>query len=39
VEGSCEHGDVPPGSLKLLGISGMAAELAASQGGFRSVRK
>jgi hypothetical protein len=39
MEGSCEHGDEPSGSLKLLGIFGMAAQLAASQEGFSSVRK
>jgi hypothetical protein len=33
VEGSCEHAMKPSGSLKLLGISGMAAQLAASQEG------
>jgi hypothetical protein len=39
VEGSCEHGDEPLGSLKLLGISRMAAQLAASQEGLSSVSK
>jgi hypothetical protein len=39
VEGSCEHGDEPSGSLKLLGIFWMAAQLAASQEGLSSVRK
>jgi hypothetical protein len=34
VEGSCEHGDEPSGSLKLLGISWMAA-----QEGLSSVHK
>jgi hypothetical protein len=36
VEGSCEHGDEPSGSLKLLGIFWMAAQLAASQEGLSS---
>jgi hypothetical protein len=39
VEGSCEHGDVSSGSLKLLGIFRMAAQLAASQEGLSAVRK
>jgi hypothetical protein len=39
VEGSCEHGDEPSGSLKLLGISWMAAQLAAFQEGLSSVHK
>jgi hypothetical protein len=39
VEGSCEHGYEPSGSLKLLGISCMAAQLAASQEGLSSVSK
>jgi hypothetical protein len=39
VEGSCEHGDEPSGSLKLLGISWMAAHLAASQEELSSVSK
>jgi hypothetical protein len=39
VEGSCEHGDEPSGSLKFLGISWMAAQLAASQEGLNSVHK
>jgi hypothetical protein len=39
VEGSCEHGDEPSCSLKLLGIFGMATQLAASQEGLSSVRK
>jgi hypothetical protein len=39
VEGSCEHDDEPSGSLKLLGIFWMAAQLAASQEGLSSVRK
>jgi hypothetical protein len=39
VEDSCEHGDEPSGSLKLLGISSMAAQLAASQEGLSSVSK
>jgi hypothetical protein len=39
VEGSCEHGDEPWGSLKLLGISWMAAQLAASQEGLSFVSK
>jgi hypothetical protein len=39
VEGSCEHGDEPSGSLKLLGISWMAAHLAASLEGLTSVHK
>jgi hypothetical protein len=39
VEGSCKHGDEPSGYLKLLGISWMAAQLAASQEGLSSVRK
>jgi hypothetical protein len=37
VEGSCEHGDKPSGSLKMLGISSVAAHLAASQEGLSSV--
>jgi hypothetical protein len=36
---SCEHSDEPSGSLKLLGISWMAAQLAASQEGLSSVSK
>jgi hypothetical protein len=32
--GSCEHVDEPSGSLKSLGISWMAAQLAASQEGL-----
>jgi hypothetical protein len=39
VEGSSEHGDEPSGSLKLLGISWMAAQLAASQEVLSSVSK
>jgi hypothetical protein len=39
VEGSCGHGDEPSGSLILLRIFGMAAQLAASQEGLSSVRK
>jgi hypothetical protein len=39
VEGSCEHGDEPSGSLKLLGISLVAAQLAASQEDLSSVHK
>jgi hypothetical protein len=39
VDGRCEHGDETSGSLKLLGFSGMAAQLAASQEGLSSVRK
>jgi hypothetical protein len=39
VEGSCEHGDEPSVSLKLLGISRKAAQLAASQEGLSSVSK
>jgi hypothetical protein len=39
VEGSCEHGHESSGSLKLLGISSMAAQLAASQEGLSSVSK
>jgi hypothetical protein len=39
VEGSCEHGDEPSGSLKFLAISSMAAQLAASQEEFSSVSK
>jgi hypothetical protein len=39
VEGCCDHGDEPSGSLKLLGISQMAAQLAASQEGLSSVSK
>jgi hypothetical protein len=39
VEGSYEHGDEPSGSLNLLGISWMAAQLAASQEGLSSVSK
>jgi hypothetical protein len=34
VEGSCEHGDETSGSLKLLGVSWVAARLAASQEGL-----
>jgi hypothetical protein len=37
VEGSCEHGDEPSGSLKLLASSPVAAQLAASQEGFSSI--
>jgi hypothetical protein len=39
VEGSCEHGDEPLGSLKLLGISWVAAQLAVSREGLSSVHK
>jgi hypothetical protein len=39
VEGSCEHGDEPSGSLKLLGISCMAAQFAAFQERLSSVCK
>jgi hypothetical protein len=39
VEGFCEHCDEPSGSLKLLGSSRVAAQLAASQEGFSSVSK
>jgi hypothetical protein len=39
MEGSCEYADEPSGSLKLLGISGMAAQLAASQEGLSSLSK
>jgi hypothetical protein len=39
VEGSCEHGDEPSGSLKLLGISWIAAQYAAFQEGFSSKSK
>jgi hypothetical protein len=39
VEGSCEYGDELSGSLNLLGISSMAAQLAASQEGLSSVSK
>jgi hypothetical protein len=38
-EGSCEDGDEPSGSLKLLGIFRVAAQLAASQEGLSSVSK
>jgi hypothetical protein len=39
VEGSHEHGNEPSVSLKLLGISSMAVQLAASQEGLGSVSK
>jgi hypothetical protein len=39
LRGSCEHGDEPSGSLKLMGISWMVAQLAASQEGLSSVHK
>jgi hypothetical protein len=39
VEGSCEHGDEPSGSLKMLGSSLVAAPLAASQEGLSPVSK
>jgi hypothetical protein len=39
VEGSCEHGDESSGSLKLLGISRMAAQFTVSQEGLSSVGK
>jgi hypothetical protein len=39
VEDSCEHGDEPSGSLKLLGISWMAVQLVASQEGLSSISK
>jgi hypothetical protein len=39
MDGSYEHGDEPSGSLKLLGIFWMAAQLAAPQEGLSSVRK
>jgi hypothetical protein len=39
VEGCCEHGDEPSGSLKLLGITLMAAQLAAPQEGLSSLSK
>jgi hypothetical protein len=34
-----DHGDEPSSSLKLLGISSMAAQLAASQESLSSVHK
>jgi hypothetical protein len=39
VEGSCEHDDEPSGLLKILGISRVAAQLAASQDGLSTVSK
>jgi hypothetical protein len=39
VEGSCEHSGERSGSLKLLGISCVAAQLAASQEGLSSISK
>jgi hypothetical protein len=40
VEGCCEHGDGPSGFFfKMLGISGVAAQLAASQERLSSVSK
>jgi hypothetical protein len=39
VDGSCVHGDEPSGSLKLLGISSIAAQLADSQEGPSFVSK
>jgi hypothetical protein len=38
-EGSCEHGDEPSGSVKLLGIFRRAAQLAVSQEGLSSISK
>jgi hypothetical protein len=37
VEGSCEHGNKPLGSKKMLGNSLVAAQLVAAQDGLRSV--
>jgi hypothetical protein len=39
VEGPCENGDETSGSLKMLGISCVAAQSAASQEGLSSVSK
>jgi hypothetical protein len=39
MQGSCEHGDEPSGSLKMLGISWVAEQLAASQEELSSVSK
>jgi hypothetical protein len=39
VEGSCEHGIEPSGSIKMLGSSSVAAQLAAPQEGLSSVSK
>jgi hypothetical protein len=38
VEGLCERGDERPGSIKMLGSSRAAAQLAASQEGRSSMR-
>jgi hypothetical protein len=37
VEGSCEHGNEPPGSIKCWEVLGVAAQLAASQEGLSSM--
>jgi hypothetical protein len=37
VEGSCEHGNEPSGSIKLLETSLVAERLAASQEGLSSM--
>jgi hypothetical protein len=39
VEGSCEHGDEPSGSLKHWEVSECGAQLAVSQEGLSSVSK
>jgi hypothetical protein len=37
VEGLCERSDEPPGSIKCLGSSRVAAQLAGSQEGLSSM--
>jgi hypothetical protein len=37
VEGSCEHGNEPAGSIKFCGNSGVAAQLATSEEGLISM--
>jgi hypothetical protein len=39
MEGSCEHGDEPSGSVKILGSSWVAAQFAVSQEGLSPVSK
>jgi hypothetical protein len=39
MEGSCEHGIEPPGSIKYCEVLVVAAQLAAPQGGLSSLNK
>jgi hypothetical protein len=38
VEGSCEHSNEPSGSIKILGSSRVAAQLAVSQEGLSTMK-